>query len=117
MHYFILEDDMARIRLFREYYDVPGNLVVICTNVEDAKRALSERTYDVISLDHDLGGRVYVPSHEPNTGYSLAKWMAENNIQCRKKIIIHSFNSDGAEAMKKVLPQAQWIPFNLVRSR
>lgn len=114
MNYLILEDDKNRISLFREHFDIVGNLVTICTNVEEAKNALSSRSYDIIYLDHDLDGRVYVPSFLPNTGYALAKWIADNNIKCRE-IIIHSFNPAGAEAMKKVLPQAKRIPFNLTR--
>lgn len=83
--------------------------------MKKAKEALSQRSFDIIYLDHDLGGKVYVPSFLPNTGYALAKWISENNIKC-KEIIIHSFNPTGAAAMKKVLPQAKLIPFNLKRN-
>lgn len=92
--------------------NTPGNTVLILAHVEEAKRALWEEEFDVIYLDHDLDGRVYVPSDEPNTGYQLAKWIAEYNIPY-KEMITHTFNEDGAKRILDVLPDAKWIPFNL----
>jgi hypothetical protein len=65
--------------------------------------------WDLICLDHDLGGEVYVDSNELNTGYQVAKFLATKNPKCL--IIIHSSNFWGACNMMSVLPQADYIPY------
>lgn len=110
MNYFILEDSASRKRVFMESLNIPGNGVTVCDSVEASKRILSERSFDVIFLDHDLDGRTYVPINEPNAGYQLALWISENDIP--GKIIIHSYNEFAVPEMLKVLPQAVWEPFN-----
>ena len=111
MNYLILEDNKSRISLFRSNLNTPGNLVVICTNVADAKVWIQNKKFDTVFLDHDLDGRIFVPSEEPNTGYQLAKWIAENKLDFNS-IIIHSYNEQGAKRILEVLPQAKWVPFN-----
>jgi len=79
-------------------------------HVEDAKTALcTDGPFDLIFLDHDLDNRVFVDSEEENTGYQLAKYIAENNV--RGKIIIHSMNTYGAARMQEILPDARRISF------
>lgn len=113
MNILILEDDPKRIRLFMDHLNIQGNYVIVTGQVEEAKELLSsDKTFDMILLDHDLDGRVNVPSEEPNTGYQLAKWIAENNIQFGD-CIVHSYNDKGAAKMVEVLPQATWRPFAL----
>lgn len=118
MNYLVLEDDPERIRIFRQHYDVPGNLVVVCRTVTEAIQALRTVSFEVVSLDHDLDGRVYVPSEEPNTGYQLAKIIAASGLEFNQ-VLVHSFNQKGALKMLEVLRcggyhQAQWVPFSLI---
>lgn len=109
MKILILEDSEERRRIFHEMLSHTHDLSFF-GHVEEAKTALStDGPFDIIFLDHDLDNRVFVDSEEENTGYQLAKYIAENNV--RAKIIIHSMNPYGAERMKKILPDAQRISF------
>jgi hypothetical protein len=82
-------------------------------NVEEAKKAFDLLgPFDFIFLDHDMDLRVYVPSDEPNTGYQLAKYIAEKGTTA--EIVIHTMNVPGAERMLAVLPQAKFIQFPIL---
>ena len=93
-----------------------NNLIVVTAkDVAGAKDALN-MSYDLAFLDHDLGGRVFVPSEDPETGYAVAKYIRDNNISINK-IVIHSLNYDGARHMQAVLPGSYRIPYlNLVQN-
>jgi CheY-like chemotaxis protein len=105
----ILEDSEARRRIFREKLGSVCDLFFF-DRVEEAKRALIEEgPFDLIFLDHDLDGRVFVSSNEANTGYQLAKFIARERVKPR--IIIHSMNFAGAARMRELLPEAEHIEF------
>jgi len=109
MRIFILEDDPTRVRVFRR--NMIGHEVVVCSNVDEAKTYLREGEWNVAFLDHDLDGRIYVDSEEPNTGYQLAKWMVEQPHLQNTHVVIHSFNEIGREKMRQLLPDtAQAFP-------
>ena len=109
---FILEDNSNRNAFFREVLPVkfPDALIEMHEDAESAIKALDKDThYDVILLDHDLGGRVFVKSSDPNTGYQVAKHIKENNIsygQC----ITHTQNPAGGKNIVSVLG-CEFIPF------
>lgn len=110
MKILILEDSGQRIKLFKQHYGKKHDLYFF-DKVIDAKDALELMgPFDIIFLDHDLDDRVYVPSEEPNTGYQLAKWIAEKNLKF-DEIILHSLNPAGVQNMKAVLPEAKIVPF------
>lgn len=105
----ILEDSKERVKLFKKHWE-KGNDLYFFDSVEDAKKALEVLgPFDLIMLDHDLDDRVYVDSDEPNTGYQLAKYIAENNIET--EVITHTLNPCGAKNIIGVLPKAKHIPF------
>ncbi len=113
MKIFILEDNPERIKTFKEI--LKEHELTIAENVEQAKKAYGKGDFDILFLDHDLGGRVYVPSAEPNTGYQFAEFIKDDDPNCAdKEIIIHSMNPAGCQAMQHVLPWAQLIPFLVV---
>jgi CheY-like chemotaxis protein len=72
--------------------------------------------YDLVSLDHDLGGKIYCPS-DGNSGYMVARHIAQMSFEkLPKRVIIHSFNPVGAENMQNVLSGIVRVirqPFNL----
>jgi hypothetical protein len=65
--------------------------------------------YDLICLDHDLGGQIFVDMNEENTGSTVAKFLSDKMIKC--PIVIHSLNFWGAQNMLHYLPKAIYIPF------
>ena len=106
MKIFILEDDPERIKKFRR--NLIGHELDITTTVDEGKKYINKK-YDLIFLDHDLGGHQMVDSGE-GTGYELAALIADT-VNKNSAIIIHSLNHYGASAMHFCLPDAQRIPF------
>lgn len=72
----------------------------------NAKEAIDilqqEDIWDYVFLDHDLGGEIFVDSDNENTGAAVARWIASNKPKT-KKIIVHSYNSIGAKAIRDIL--------------
>lgn len=106
MNILILEDDKTRQKYFvrRFGYDV--------TIVETAHAAIDNlrlKDWDAVYLDHDLGGQQMVESGD-NTGYEVAKWLAEHPHRQPGRIIIHSYNPVGRDNMKALLPRAIIAP-------
>lgn len=115
---FILEDDPIRIAHFKEVFGSIADLTITnsCVHVDSFKPP-----YDVIFLDHDLGGRqlsgdvcVYckgvpevaaacdyckghVGAHE-DCGFTFVKSI-KDKLRPDDCVIIHSYNSKGAEKM------------------
>jgi DNA-binding NarL/FixJ family response regulator len=108
---FILEDDPFRTEYMIGYLDKAFNKpnIVLSSDAEAAKKELAKELFDLVCLDHDLGGQVFVDSSEKNTGYQVAKYIKENNIKY-KVCMIHSLNFMGAMRMKSVLPGAEYLP-------
>jgi CheY-like chemotaxis protein len=71
---------------------------------EQAIKMLEENSpYDLVSLDHDLGGEYFAPSDEVS-GYAVAEHISKMpKDKLPKKVVIHSFNSNGAKNMENVL--------------
>lgn len=113
----VLEDDPSRITIFKE--KLKGHDIYFFDEADDAINAfklMTDKPWDIVFLDHDLGGQVFVPSGEHNTGYTVAKYMEENEVEV-KQIFIHSMNPAGAANMKAALPKAVIMPFGMLRTR
>lgn len=105
----VLEDNPNRIRKFKSA--LIGFVVDYAAEADEAIQLLSEKKYDLIFLDHDLGGEEWVSSTNPNTGYQVAKVVAEKTGPSSTFVIIHSMNHIGADNINGVLPHAMKIPF------
>lgn len=113
MKVFILEDDLMRMKLFRQWLVELDPKVEIHTT--DTIKGLGSFVppYDLILLDHDLGGRQMV-AHEDN-GLRFAQ-LIKPLINRQALIIVHSYNPDGARAMQAELDGCgsdiiHYIPF------
>lgn len=96
-HIFILEDDPARIMWFLErFHGYEVTLAESCTQLD-----LFTGPYDLVCLDHDLGGR-QLEDHEDD-GAAFAAGIKDKIGDAY--VVIHSFNSDGARDIANVLPQ------------
>ena len=107
MKILILDDDITRLDIFKK--NLIGHSVVCVMTAQETIQKLSDEIWDYVFLDHDLGGKMYVPSGI-GTGYEVAKWLSENADRKPKKIIIHSFNEPGRKNMQNVLPEAEIFP-------
>jgi len=112
MKILILEDDGERVRSFYDMF-CDDSLVVVNSSLS-AIFLIRELKFDVIFLDHDLGGQTYVDSEEQNTGYQVSK-IIDDSINKLTPIIIHSWNQIGVKRMKEVLKdhkgQVVSVPF------
>lgn len=107
MRILIVEDDAFRILLFRQW--LRGHDLAIAETARRAIRLLRRQAFDVVFLDHDLGGRVLVDPSDPNTGAEVARFMARAGVATRT--IIHSHSPDGTGYLKALLPAAEVVPF------
>lgn len=114
MSILVLDDDKKRLERFRRKYP---NAVLVET-AEKCIQALQSWPFDVIYLDHDLGGETYVPEEREDTGSGVARFLAEGVHKQRKDayIICHSPNFDGRMNMISILRLAGFtnvkdIPF------
>lgn len=104
----VLDDDLTRHKKFKQ--KLIGNEVIHVTNAEEAIFYLkNEEVFDVVFLDHDLGGKQNVISGK-ETGYEVACWIRDNPEKRPNQIVIHSFNPVGAKNMMEVLPGSIYVP-------
>jgi len=103
MRIFILEDDLNRIKWMKLHFDSRIDLD-ITDDVDVAMKYLKEEEYDIIFLDHDLGGRQMVSSSERDTGYTIAK-MIHTTKNRGLTVIVHSWNPEGARNMMEAMQE------------
>lgn len=121
MRIFILEDDHERIAIFRR--KLIGHELVVAETAQQAINILGThkdgRTrrslFDLIFLDHDLGGQQFVSASDKNTGSEVVRWMILEMGHC-PPIIVHSLNTVEAPVMVWDLSAARFechrIPFD-----
>lgn len=81
---------------FPEYFHQIGANITVARSYEEAIKYIDDDDdYDVISLDHDLG--------EEKTGYDIAKYIVENQIEIKGLIAIHSANPVGRFNIEQLL--------------
>lgn len=111
---FVLEDRDERMPVMKKWLDgkLKGEYTLTrCKDVPAAIKILTKDKFDVFFLDHDLDHKAFVPSQKENTGYQLAKWMAQNKVKYTQ-CFIHSMNPQGAYNMSRHLPDAVLLPFS-----
>ena len=116
MKVLFLDDNLLRLKLAKQHF-IGYELFLTETVEETIKLLETESPFDLVSLDHDLGGKTFVPS-DKKSGYEVAKFIYLMPDK-PKKVIVHSFNPVGAENMMRVLNSVvsvEHIPFNLSKS-
>lgn len=117
----ILEDDPARMVAFRKRLDESGRAYEL-DHSETAAGAilmLQHQRYDIIFLDHDLGGRTFVDhtNDKEDCGMRVAEWLSvrPSLVTETGPIIIHSLNGPAARIMNELIGEAASIPFVWMR--
>lgn len=105
MKVFVLEDDPDRIRLFAEVLE--GHDWTCIHTCDRTYEFHAHSPYDLILLDHDLGGRQMV-DHE-DSGTEFVK-LVRDHIGSKARVTIHSYNPDGARRMSKLLEEVGVFP-------
>lgn len=126
MRIFILEDDHERIKTFRS--KLIGHELVVAETAQQAINILGthkdattrDSRFDLIFLDHDLGGEQMVTTSGRNTGSEVVRWMTLEMGKC-PSVIIHSLNTPAAIEMQNKLCDigidCHRIPFTTLVSR
>lgn len=110
MKILVVEDNIDRIRKFQK--ELVGHNVFYADTAIWAKKLLidANHLFNLIFLDHDLGGETYVDSDNENTGYQVAKIIKGSQSE-KAKVIVHSCNPVGAQNIKNILSKAKLEPF------
>jgi hypothetical protein len=114
MNIFILEDDPDNYRIPKFKKQLKNHKLYIASSVDKGKAMLQSMlnkgiSIDIIFLDHDLNGEIYVDSTDENCGVRIAEFIRDTGIKAQ--VYFHSENEDGAMNIQAVLPEAEIIPF------
>jgi len=108
MKILILDDSQSRLSTFRK--KLIGAVVICVEHVSDCIRELVENEpFDYVFLDHDLDGKIYVPSG-PGTGYEVAQWLKNHPDKMPGKVIFHTCNEKAIVLMMEEIPEALPLP-------
>lgn len=93
-----LDDDHSRIDAIRaRLASVKCDLTVVET-ADHCIAQLKLQSYDLVMLDHDLGGETYCDSSREDCGMEVVRWLKGNQGD-HKFFIVHSMNAVAAAAM------------------
>lgn len=106
-----LDDNPERCKAFKSAVPFAD---VVNTTAECIGALQTEGEWNLVFLDHDLGGEVYVDSNREDTGMEVVRWIIKNEPIIRK-IIIHTHNGPAAQTMVASLREAKYdvtyVPF------
>jgi len=116
MKILVLEDDVERIRQFRNSFEFLKGIMDIeridyCDTAQNCIEMLKTTKYGLIFLDHDLGGEVFVNTDNTNTGSEVARWIEQNPLESGQQVILHTANPTGAQYMKNLIADSIHVPF------
>lgn len=111
MRVLVLEDNPSRVRAFKCRFAEQGWTALFTHTAQDCIRALQKDAFDYVFLDHDLDGEMQDTS-DPHTGSEVARWWrdAEDHPNRRARVVIHSFNREGAAYMEAAIFGSVYVP-------
>ena len=100
-----LDDDMTRWSQFPAVLRHKGVNLTMVSEAEEAIAEMEQKQFNLIFLDHDLGGQVFVDNTKFVTGLKVARWLEEHPEYLSKvmKVVIHSMNPVGSADMLNCL--------------
>ena len=119
MRVLLLEDDYNRVEMFqkrikelneRNTYSVPSELVHAET-VDKFIEEFQKSVFDLILLDHDLGGEIYVDIKRDDTGSGAARWIQKTYGDIHPVVITHTLNQAGADNILSIINGSFHVPF------
>jgi hypothetical protein len=94
MNILFLDDCPSRTKIFRS--QCPS--AICLETAKDCIICLSKQDWDLVFLDHDLGGEIYSDQKNTNTGSEVVRWIIQNRPKI-KQVIVHSLNGPARIAM------------------
>lgn len=111
-----LDDDPTRQRRFAAAN--PGTRIT--STAAETIAMLMVQPWEVVHLDHDLGGEVYVDSNREDTGMEVVRWILANRPRIGR-IVVHTWNTVAGPRMSEDLRRAGydavWVRFALAPER
>ena len=93
-----LDDDHHRIAHFKQMIrSIECDLTVVET-ADECIAALGSGTFDLVLLDHDLGGEIYCDSSREDCGMEVVRWLERNGGE-HGEFIVHTFNEVAGATM------------------
>lgn len=89
-----LDDSPERTAKFKASYPDAVCVVSAAACIEK----LQAGPWQVVSLDHDLGGRTFDDSGREDCGMEVVRWIIRNRPSIRR-VIVHSWNVPAAQRM------------------
>ena len=111
MNILVLDDNQHRISFFQS--GLKQHKLTISRHALAAINALKVVSFDLIFLDHDLGGVPTDPEDE-NCGSEVARYISDHKI-ASSTIILHTENRAGRKSMEAILSECQSIPYSKLK--
>jgi len=106
-----LDDDPIRTARLSQ---AEPKAVCVETAAECITQLKDNGPWDVVLLDHDLGGETYVSSSREDCGMEVVRWLELNKTEIGR-IVVHSYNNYAVPHMMRALRRAGYsvvrIPF------
>lgn len=99
-----LDDDHRRITTFREQVMRNEFELTVVETAHECIQALTNGQFDLVLLDHDLGGETFVDSSREDTGMEVVRWIRATGLPAGT-FIIHTMNPVAATTMYFELQQ------------
>jgi CheY-like chemotaxis protein len=97
-----LDDDKGRHSYFRSLANSIGIIPECVETVEECCAKIKTSYFDIISLDHDLSGEIYIDQSRKDCGMEVVRFLESNEIQ-QGEVICHSYNTKARYEMYKRL--------------
>ena len=100
-----LDDDMVRWSMFPAVLRHKGVNLTMVSEAEEAIEEMEKKQFDILFLDHDLGGQVFVDSNKYVTGLKVTQWLEKHPEYLNKvmRVVVHTMNPDGGNNMMACL--------------
>ncbi|NGX44890.1 MAG: hypothetical protein K940chlam2_00030 [Chlamydiae bacterium] len=103
MRVLFLDDSTERIERAYEHFD--NDDLVVAVSAPSAINELSKGAFDLVMLDHDLGGETWVESDREDCGMEVVRWIVRN-LPKIGRVVVHSWNTVAAPVMVEELMKA-----------
>ena len=117
MNVLFLDDDEQRTASFTSRFPdaVTVETAEACiARLRDGTGEPERPSWDLVFLDHDLGGEFFVDSRRADTGMEVVRWILENRPKIAR-IVIHTHNEFAGYEMEQELTRAGYdtvqLPF------
>ena len=113
MNILFLDDNPERQKAFKR--KITTAIIVATSQACIEALSIEDMEWDMVFLDHDLGGEEMVGSDRDDCGMAVVRWISQNEPFIRH-IIVHTMNPPAGVEMERSLKDARYkvsrIPFS-----